>query len=104
MNLTLARIPEWIALRDAARKVREKAWAPYSKYHVGAAVLTDSGEIFTGCNVENALCRASGGLLSGSPWASGLSSHLHFVDRSAGPVWGLSSVSDGVQPSIARNS
>ena len=54
MNLTLARIPEWIALRDAARKVREKAWAPYSKYHVGAAVLTDSGEIFTGCNVENA--------------------------------------------------
>jgi len=54
MNLTLARIPEWIALRDAARKVREKAWAPYSKYHVGAAVLTGSGEIFTGCNVENA--------------------------------------------------
>ncbi len=54
MNSMLAQIPEWGALRDAARKVREKAWAPYSKYHVGAAVLTDSGVIFTGCNVENA--------------------------------------------------
>ena len=54
MDPMLAQIPEWVALRDAARKVREKAWAPYSKYHVGAAVLTDSGVIFTGCNVENA--------------------------------------------------
>jgi cytidine deaminase len=54
MDPLLAQIPEWISLRDAAREVREKAWAPYSKYHVGAAVLTDSGEIFTGCNVENA--------------------------------------------------
>ena len=54
MNPLLAQIPEWVALRDAARTVREKAWAPYSKYHVGAAVLTDTGVIFTGCNVENA--------------------------------------------------
>lgn len=54
MNSLLAQIPEWVVLRDAARQVREKAWAPYSKYHVGAAVLTDSGVIFTGCNVENA--------------------------------------------------
>ena len=54
MNPMLAQIPDWRALRDAARQVREKAWAPYSKYHVGAAVLTDSGKIFTGCNVENA--------------------------------------------------
>jgi cytidine deaminase len=54
MKVMLAQIPDWLALRDAARQVREKAWAPYSNYHVGAAVLTDSGEIFTGCNVENA--------------------------------------------------
>lgn len=33
---------------------RSNAYAPYSKYLVGAAVLMDSGEIFTGCNVENA--------------------------------------------------
>lgn len=32
---------------------RANAYAPYSKFKVGAAVLTESGEIFTGCNVEN---------------------------------------------------
>jgi cytidine deaminase len=42
------------ALVDAATLVREKAHAPYSGYRVGAAVLTAAGEIFTGCNVENA--------------------------------------------------
>ena len=36
-----------------AIKMRSKAFAPYSKYKVGAAVLTDSGEIFGGCNIEN---------------------------------------------------
>ena len=34
--------------------MREKAYAPYSKYKVGAALLTSDGKIFTGCNVENA--------------------------------------------------
>jgi len=37
-----------------AKKVRKKAYAPYSKYRVGAAIATKSGKIFTGCNVENA--------------------------------------------------
>ena len=41
-------------LIDAAVAVRTNAHAPYSKFHVGAAVLTSSGEIFAGCNVENA--------------------------------------------------
>lgn len=31
-----------------------KAYAPYSKHKVGAALLTESGKIFTGCNIENA--------------------------------------------------
>ncbi len=38
----------------AALKARENSYAPYSHYQVGAAVLTDQGEIVTGCNVENA--------------------------------------------------
>lgn len=42
------------ALIDAAKQVRANAHAPYSKYHVGAAIATRSGRIFTGCNVENA--------------------------------------------------
>ena len=41
-------------LVDAAIAVRENAYAPYSKYTVGAALLGDNGQIYTGCNVENA--------------------------------------------------
>lgn len=41
-------------LVDAAREAREHAYAPYSHYKVGAALLTQDGAIFTGCNVENA--------------------------------------------------
>ncbi len=38
----------------AAQKARTSAYAPYSKFHVGAAVLTKSGKIYSGCNFENA--------------------------------------------------
>ena len=41
-------------LIDLARKVRKKAYAPYSRYKVGAALLGKSGTVYTGCNVENA--------------------------------------------------
>jgi cytidine deaminase len=41
-------------LLQLARAAQQQAHAPYSKFHVGAAVLLDNGEIFTGCNVENA--------------------------------------------------
>jgi len=42
------------ALLVAAREAAGRAYCPYSKFPVGAAILTDRGEIFSGCNVENA--------------------------------------------------
>jgi cytidine deaminase len=46
--------PQWDNLLNLAVKARENSYSPYSHYKVGAALLTTSGTIFTGCNIENA--------------------------------------------------
>ena len=45
---------DWGALRAAAEDARDHAYAPYSRHPVGAAAVTTTGRIVTGCNVENA--------------------------------------------------
>lgn len=69
---------QWTELRAAAATAATRAYAPYSKFHVGAAGLTKDGRIISGCNVENvsyglslcaecglvsALCQSGGGQL-----------------------------------------
>ncbi|NHO33975.1 cytidine deaminase [Acetobacter fallax] len=69
----VAPVPE--DLIAAATSVRERAYAPYSNFRVGAAMFCDDGRIFAGCNVENAaypegLC-AEGGAISAMIAAGG---------------------------------
>lgn len=45
---------QFAPLLQAAREVSERAYAPYSRYPVGAAALVDDGRVVRGCNVENA--------------------------------------------------
>lgn len=42
----------YVELIKKAEEVKKKAYVPYSNYHVGASVLTKSGKIYTGCNIE----------------------------------------------------
>ena len=69
---------DWPRLRAAASDVAGRAYAPYSRLHVGAAGLTADGLVVTGCNVENAsfgltLCAECGlvSALHATPSASG---------------------------------
>jgi len=68
---------DWGVLRAAAVDVAGRAYAPYSRLHVGAAGLTGDGRIVTGCNVEN----ASFGLTLCAE--CGLVSALHATPQSA---------------------
>ncbi len=79
------------ALLGAAREAQQRAYAPYSKFTVGAAVLDDTGRIHAGCNVENAaypegVC-AEAGALSAMVLAGGRAVRaLAVVGDSAGLV------------------
>lgn len=52
--MTSAQAVDWELLRERARSVMRNAYAPYSRFNVGAAGLVDDGRVVVGCNVENA--------------------------------------------------
>lgn len=54
MSKNAAEMNKWDDLLRQAIEAREYAYAPYSNYKVGAALLTSRGKVYTGCNVENA--------------------------------------------------
>ena len=73
---------DWEALRQAAIEISARAYAPYSRFRVGAAAIADDGRLLVGCNVENAaygvtLC-AECGVVS-SLHATGGGRLTHFV-------------------------
>lgn len=45
---------DFATLIEEAKKARNKAYVPYSKFQVGAALLTEDGKVYHGCNIENA--------------------------------------------------
>jgi cytidine deaminase len=51
--MSLAESVDYEALVRAAIEVRERAYAPYSNFKVGAALLAGSGKVYVGCNIEN---------------------------------------------------
>jgi len=68
----------WDSLTEHAVAVMRRAYAPYSRFPVGAAALVDDGRIVAGCNVENAsygltLCAECGlvSALAGKPYREG---------------------------------
>jgi cytidine deaminase len=78
------------ALLDAARAARARAYAPYSRFQVGAAVLDEQGGVHAGCNVENAahpegLC-AEAGALAAMVLAGGRRARALLV-AGPGPAW-----------------
>lgn len=46
---------QWEGLIEAASEARKSSYSPYSSYPVGAALLTESGKVYTGTNIENAV-------------------------------------------------
>ncbi|RKO98939.1 hypothetical protein CXG81DRAFT_4111, partial [Caulochytrium protostelioides] len=80
-------------LRRIAHEAKVMAYAPYSQFRVGAALLTRSGQIFTGCNVENASYGA-GICAERTAFVKAISEgHLQFdavcvaSDATEGPTW-----------------
>ena len=83
-------MPDWKKLVDAARSAQEKAYAPYSKFRVGTALLGESGKVYIGCNVENSsfgmtMCAEQGAISMAVVAGETKFTHLALVTDSPNP-------------------
>ena len=80
-----------MSLKDAAREVRENAHAPYSNFKVGAAIRTESGAVFQGCNVENVAypegtCAEAGAIAAMCAAGERVITEVYVIAQSPAPV------------------
>jgi cytidine deaminase len=82
------------SLVGAAIEVAQNAYAPYSEYYVGAALLAKDGTVYTGCNVENAsypvtICAERGALMKAVSEGCREFTAIAVVSRNAGSPCGM---------------
>jgi cytidine deaminase len=83
-------MPDWNKLIEQARRAQDRAYAPYSNFRVGAALMGASGKVYVGCNVENAsfgmtMCAEQGAISAAVVGGEQKFTHMALITDSPNP-------------------